>query len=186
MTGHTCSDGQFRLASRNIGNFLPEHSPNVERSLRVDLGASFQFSTDGHSSNFNFAICWASSPNTSRGLWASSKGHLWLSRYCDGGAVQIEHILPQTPTDLVKAEFGAGADDPTRVWSVGNLALAESAINQSLGNRPFSHKRTIYPQSQFLLTRAISERRAKEVHESLAAAQAQAVENARVRYGGGR
>ena len=55
--------------------------------------------------------------------------------------------MPQTPTDLVKAEFGPGADDPTRVWSVGNLALAESAINQSLGNRPFSHKRTIYPQT---------------------------------------
>jgi hypothetical protein len=58
---------------------------------------------------------------------------------------------------MVEAEFGVGVNDPRLVWSIGNLALAESSINQSLGNTPFSHKRTVYPQSQFLLTRAISE-----------------------------
>jgi hypothetical protein len=42
------------------------------------------------------------------------------------------------------------------VWSIGNLALAEGAINQSLGNMPFLYKRTVYPQSQLLLTRSIS------------------------------
>jgi hypothetical protein len=89
---------------------------------------------------------------------ATSAGHQWLSRYCDGGANQIEHILPQTPTALIEAEFGSGATDAGLVWSIGNLALAESSINQSLGNTPFSHKGTVYPQSQFRLTRAISER----------------------------
>ncbi|WP_319327042.1 DUF262 domain-containing protein [Bradyrhizobium sp.] len=85
-----------------------------------------------------------------------SAGHRWLSRYCDGSANHIEHILPQTPTLEVEAEFGPGAADLSLVWSIGNLALAESAINQSLGNMPFSYKSTVYPMSQLLLTRSIS------------------------------
>jgi hypothetical protein len=41
---------------------------------------------------------------------------------------------------------------------LGNLTLAEKSINASLGNKPFSAKRAIYPQSQLLVTRAIAER----------------------------
>jgi hypothetical protein len=101
------------------------------------------------------------------GFGADSEGHRWLSRYCDGAASHIEHIAPQTPGFESRAEFGDRADDPTLIWSIGNLALAESAINHSLGNKPFSAavgayptlqplKSAVYPQSQFLLTRAIS------------------------------
>ncbi len=81
-----------------------------------------------------------------------------LGRYVDGSNVHIEHILPQSPDDLVRAEFGEDADDLDVLWSIGNLALAEKSINTSLGRRPFSYKRTIYPKSQFLLTRVIGER----------------------------
>lgn len=88
----------------------------------------------------------------------NSQGHLWLSRYCDGSNVQIEHILPQTPDEAVRQEFGDGADDPQLLWSVGNLALAEKSINASLGRRPFSAKQEVYPKSQLLLTRAISQK----------------------------
>jgi hypothetical protein len=98
---------------------------------------------------------------------STSEGHRWLSRYCDGGAAHIEHVAPQTPGEEVRAEFGLGADDRTLIWSIGNLALAEAAINHSLGNKPFSAdhdaypklrplKSVVYPQSQYLLTRAIS------------------------------
>ena len=86
-----------------------------------------------------------------------SDAHRWLSRYCDGGTTHIEHILPQKPTPSVLAEFGERADDPSLVWSLGNLVLVEKSINTSLGNAAFSHKRTIYPKSQHLLTRSISE-----------------------------
>ena len=41
-----------------------------------------------------------------------------LSRYCDGSNIHIEHILPQSPNDLVRAEFGEEADDPEVLWSI--------------------------------------------------------------------
>lgn len=88
----------------------------------------------------------------------SSEGQRWLSRYTDGTNVHIEHVLPQTPDDAVRGEFGEGADDPELLWSIGNLALVEKSINASLGRRPFSDKRSVYPKSQYLLTRAITER----------------------------
>ena len=88
----------------------------------------------------------------------SSQTALWLSRYCDGANVHIEHILPQSPNDAVRAEFGDGADSPSLLWSIGNLVLAEKSINTSLGRRAFSYKRTIYPKSQFLLTRVLGEK----------------------------
>ena len=102
------------------------------------------------------------------GFGATSPGHLWLSRYCDGVANHVEHITPQTPTDQVRAAFGRGADDPEVIWSVGNLALAEAAINTSLGNKPYAPtdnpftdqkplKAEVYPSSQHLLTRSISQ-----------------------------
>lgn len=87
-----------------------------------------------------------------------SEGCRWLSRYTDGSNIHIEHILPQTPDDAVRAEFGEGAGDYDLLWSIGNLALAERSINSSLGRRPYSAKRPVYPKSQFLLTRAIAER----------------------------
>lgn len=89
---------------------------------------------------------------------ASAQTSLWLSRYCDGSNVHIEHILPQSPNDDVRAEFGPDADSQELLWSIGNLALAEKSINTSLGRRPFSYKRTIYPQSQFLLTRVLGKK----------------------------
>lgn len=88
----------------------------------------------------------------------SSQNSLWLSRYCDGANIHIEHILPQSPDADVREEFGEGADSPELLWSLGNLALAEKSINTSLGRKPFSYKRTIYPQSQLLLTRVIGKK----------------------------
>jgi Protein of unknown function (DUF1524) len=58
----------------------------------------------------------------------------------------------------VRTEFGEGADGPELCWSIGNLTLVERSINTSLGQRPFSDKRSVYPNSQLLLTRAIAER----------------------------
>ena len=51
----------------------------------------------------------------------NSEGQRWLSRYTDGTNVPIEHVLPQTPDDAVRAEFGEGADDPELLWSIGSV-----------------------------------------------------------------
>jgi hypothetical protein len=87
----------------------------------------------------------------------------------DGNSIkryQLRYIVAKLTQAVDLVGFGADSD-PTLIWSIGNLALAESAINHSLGNKPFSAavgayptlqplKSAVYPQSQFLLTRAIS------------------------------
>jgi hypothetical protein len=80
----------------------------------------------------------------------------WLSSYVSGG-YQIEHIFPQNPKPEAAAEFGP-LSDPEMVQRLGNLVLAEDAINASLGNRPYSAKSPVYRQSRLLLTRSLSER----------------------------
>jgi len=88
--------------------------------------------------------------------FGETEGTKWLGRYTSSG-FEIEHIYPQTPSEKAALEFGP-ATDPNLCNRIGNLLLVEKAINASLGNRPYSQKRTVYPQSQLLLTRALSER----------------------------
>jgi Protein of unknown function (DUF1524) len=88
--------------------------------------------------------------------YGETEGTRWLSRFV-GGGFEIEHIFPRTPSDAAKAEFGQYRD-PLISTRLGNLVLVEKSINTSLGNRPYSEKRKVYPQSQLLLTRALAER----------------------------
>ena len=78
-----------------------------------------------------------------------------LSYYMDGG-FEIEHIFPGNPSDEAKKEFGDFENEHI-AYRLGNLILVEKPINASLGNRPYSEKRKVYPQSQLLLTRALPE-----------------------------
>jgi hypothetical protein len=88
--------------------------------------------------------------------YGETEGTKWLSRFT-GKGFQIEHIFPQGASEAALAEFGAH-DDPDIAQRLGNLTLVENSINASLGNKPYSQKRPIYPQSQLLFTRAIAER----------------------------
>lgn len=88
--------------------------------------------------------------------YGETEGTKWLSRYT-GGGFEIEHIFPQQPSEECVAEFGEYAD-PQIANRLGNLVLVEKSINASLGNRPYSHKRPVYLQSQLLLTKALAER----------------------------
>jgi hypothetical protein len=84
--------------------------------------------------------------------YGESEGTKWLSRFV-GSDFHIEHIYPERPSAAAKEEFEP-SDDFTVAYRLGNLALVETSINTSLGNKPFSEKRKIYPQSQLLLTAA--------------------------------
>jgi hypothetical protein len=88
--------------------------------------------------------------------FGETEGTKWLSRYTSGG-FEIEHVYPQNPSVDAASEFGA-TTDANVCNRIGNLLLVEKSINASLGNRPFSKKRSVYPQSQLLLTRALAER----------------------------
>ncbi len=88
--------------------------------------------------------------------FGESEGTRWLGRYTSGG-FEIEHIYPQTPSEAASQEFGA-FEDPDVAERLGNLVLVEKSINASLGNAPFSEKRGVYPKSQLLLARVVSDK----------------------------
>ena len=79
----------------------------------------------------------------------------WLSHYMTG--FDVEHIFPQQPSRQARDEFG-NHDDDYISERLGNLVLVEKAINASLGNKAYSKKKHVYPQSQLLLTRVLSKR----------------------------
>lgn len=67
--------------------------------------------------------------------------------------VQIEHVLPQTPTPEWHRELGATTDSQREAWThtIGNLTL--TGYNPELSNMEFSRKKVIYKASHFVLNR---------------------------------
>lgn len=88
--------------------------------------------------------------------YGETEGTRWLKNYV-ANEFQIEHIQPTNPCQEAIDEFGT-VTDPAIINRLGNLVLVEKPINASLGNKPFSRKRLVYPQSKLLLVHAISER----------------------------
>jgi uncharacterized protein with ParB-like and HNH nuclease domain len=70
--------------------------------------------------------------------------------------VHVEHVLPESMNATVLLEFDRPEIANEYVQRLGNLTLAEDAINTSLGNKPYSEKRGVYTNSKFLLTKSIS------------------------------
>jgi hypothetical protein len=81
-----------------------------------------------------------------------STGHGRLSNYIEGKN-DIEHIFPENPCDAATAEFGKENLEPGLEQKLGNLMLLEKTVNQLLGNKPYSKKTAVYPQSIFLLVK---------------------------------
>lgn len=67
--------------------------------------------------------------------------------------VQIEHVLPQTPSEDWHRDLGPTTDLQRETWAhtIGNLTL--TAYNPKLSNGGFAHKKVIYAESNFLLNR---------------------------------
>lgn len=81
----------------------------------------------------------------------------------DAKQLTIEHVLPQTLTDAVRAEFAASLpaeaevalEHELLVHTLGNLTL--SGYNSELSNRPFSQKRTMLAESGVRMNQTIAE-----------------------------
>ncbi len=92
-----------------------------------------------------------------------SYGHKELVDW-DETKVQIEHVLPQTPTpewlELLEpdVEPGESPDDLHQriVHRLGNLTV--TAYNPDLSNKPFAEKRKLLQNSNFSMTKDIAER----------------------------
>jgi len=82
--------------------------------------------------------------------------------HIDPATLTIEHVLPQTLSDLVRQEFGATLPDPADpdaeherlVHTLGNLTL--TGYNSELSNRPFSRKREMLKTSGVRMNQEIA------------------------------
>ena len=79
-----------------------------------------------------------------------------LARYLDK-SVQVEHILPQSPTTDVQDGFDKPEDIRDYISKLGNLVLLERPINGSISNGSFTMKKPVYGHSQFLLTKSLAQ-----------------------------
>ena len=77
-----------------------------------------------------------------------------LSKYLDKN-VHVEHILPDSPTDGLKAEFDKPEEYADYTGRLGNLTLLEMSINTSIQQNFFTLKTAAYQNSNFILTRTI-------------------------------
>lgn len=77
-----------------------------------------------------------------------------LDRYYN--SVQIEHILPQTPTEDVRAAFDKPGEYDAFKVLLGNLTLLEKGINASVSNEVYHKKLAGYAASKILLTESLA------------------------------
>ncbi len=87
----------------------------------------------------------------------------------DNSAYSLEHVLPENPTDGWEHIDDEQIDE--WVYRLGNLTLLEATLNRAVGNKPFSEKRSVYAQSQFQITREITEQNEEWTVERLAERQ---------------
>src|SRR5205814_1336612 len=83
-----------------------------------------------------------------------SSASIDLTKYLDK-KVHVEHIFPNTPTELLKAEFDKPLEYGDYKERLGNLTLLEMSINTSIQQNFFPFKALEYQKSNFLLTKTI-------------------------------
>lgn len=79
-----------------------------------------------------------------------------LSGYI-GSKLHVEHILPNTPTAELKAQFDRPDEYADYASRLGNLTLLEASINTSIQQNFFAAKCVEYLKSHILLTQTIGE-----------------------------
>ncbi len=80
-----------------------------------------------------------------------------LDRYIDK-QIEIEHILPNTPTEELIAPYGDLENYSNYKIKLGNLTLLEKPHNIVAGRGYFEEKKDIYKQSSFYLTKSIAQK----------------------------
>lgn len=72
--------------------------------------------------------------------------------------INIEHILPDTPTKDIVFNFNGGNQKEYNLYKmkIGNLTLLEQPINKSIKRGEYDYKKARYIDSMFYLTKSIS------------------------------
>ena len=72
-------------------------------------------------------------------------------------SVEIEHILPEKPTEDIVSDFDKPKEIEEYIHKLGNLTLLEKSINASIQNSLFYIKKDSYKKSNLYLTKSIAE-----------------------------
>ena len=72
--------------------------------------------------------------------------------------VNLEHILPENPTDLQK-DWPSFDENLHKTYyrRIGNLTLLDKKMNSDIGNGPFKGKKEVYKDSELIITKKIEE-----------------------------
>jgi len=72
--------------------------------------------------------------------------------------VNLEHILPENPTDLQK-DWSSFDENLYKTYyrRIGNLTLWNKRMNSDIGNGPFEGKKEVYRESELIITKKIAE-----------------------------
>jgi len=89
--------------------------------------------------------------------WGSSGAETNLDTFLNS-KIDVEHILPQSPTKDMVSAFDKPSLIGIYIMSLGNLALIEKTLNSSIRNEHFGKKKKAYSQSKFLLTKSLAEK----------------------------
>jgi hypothetical protein len=87
--------------------------------------------------------------------WGSSDPQTQLKNYIGH---EVEHILPQHPSERVVEAFDDTAEIVKHIHALGNLTLIEKTINCSIGAGTYGEKKRAYEQSKLLLTKSLAAR----------------------------
>lgn len=72
--------------------------------------------------------------------------------------VNLEHILPENPTNLQRDWLSFDENlHKTYYRRIGNLTLLDKKMNSDVGNGPFSGKKAVYENSELVITKKIAE-----------------------------
>ena len=75
----------------------------------------------------------------------------------EGMTATVEHILPENPGEAGWEDFTADAHERS-YERVGNYSLLERSLNgQQAGNAAFAQKQTVYAQSQYRISKDLSQ-----------------------------
>lgn len=87
----------------------------------------------------------------------NNPAHANLDQYI-ASSVNVEHILPQKPTNEVRERFDKKEQYDDYMKMLGNLTLLERTINTSVSNDLYERKVLGYKESSYLLTRSLVEK----------------------------
>jgi hypothetical protein len=131
--------------------FMPER-----KKLAIRFSNAFATLTENDLQRYRLRYVLAKlSQHIDEEAWGSVTPHVDLEKYINS-KIEVEHVLPQKLDATVLALFDKPNDAAEYIPRLGNLALLEKSINASISNGTFEAKKAAYPQSNFLLTKAIA------------------------------